>query len=297
MQNLIALPHELHLLVAEHAARSNFYLRAGWVASLCLVCHSFRQVVTPILYDIIFLRPTTNLQHLVDLASQRPTPLAHTRVLHVSGQSLGQHLRPGDHIREMVDRIVSAMPHLDAVHGRGWVFESILGRLDKRVLSWVSIADPISWSSEMFVEVANTAARLHINVRTAAWPWQKISALRAEYLIIDALIIHKLSDDNVVPFLRGVEALLEASTSLRRVLLRVRRSKLGNDIEALAIQRFVHWAEQQRDPRIWIDPVPRIYKAADSTSPFPFDHLHEQDTLAGNALWLTGQQCVQVTPQ
>ncbi|KZV98041.1 hypothetical protein EXIGLDRAFT_832486 [Exidia glandulosa HHB12029] len=266
MQDLIALPHELHLLVAEHAARSNVYLRA---------------VVAPILYTLISVRDS-NYQNLVNLSRQQPAPLALTRGLHIGG---------GFGMVHNIAPIIRAMPRLDAVTCRSRMFDRIHPAFEDRIPSsitfWDVMLDEVFLPSSV-IHAISTAAQLHINVFLHRWAWKSSLIIPAEYLVIDA---HCVFFDSTPPrgldqFLQKFDTLIAESCSLQRILLRARCEK--PDVAAVIIRGFVGWAEEKRDPRIWVDDS--IVRGVDDLGNSVREELGVKDALAGDALWLMGRQ-------
>ncbi|KZV98017.1 hypothetical protein EXIGLDRAFT_832466 [Exidia glandulosa HHB12029] len=278
------LPSEVLLLIAEYAAlrEAQDPLHLGWAASLCLVCRSFRRVVTPILYAHVVVTED-NLEHLALLAREAPATLAWTRAATFQGFE-------NSFSRSSLESLTCAMTRLSAFTGREVIFDYID---EDRTISSIFLTNiTLYLHGDDVSRCIQNATRLHIVTLLGDPDIEPFEGdLSFEYLMIDVLAGEESAWGLHTPeFLQYVDGILDSQQALRRILLRPRR--LDSDFTAERFYSEVEeWGKTQRDSRIWIqdiaDPGPSFIDEDDKDV---YEALNLQDALVGDELWLTGRQ-------
>lgn len=281
MECLHSLPHELVLLVAEHAAWSCVRERAGWVASLCLVSRSFRTTVTPILYGLVTVYKMKSV--LTTAALMR---FAHTHTIffsvHTSPIGAANWGADLDYVS-----LARALANLRAFTGSSENLEMLAYFNPGLWLSSAFITDSANyWASSArpcMRAALRHVARLHVVVDIVD---ATFAAMQAPFVVVDALVERdELEDEHVAAFLRAAERML-ASASMQRVILRPRC--LQEEVARGFARLITAWAEAKRDPRIWLDDA--FVSLFGANGDFIYDAHDLADTLAGDNLWETGRQ-------
>ncbi|KZW01308.1 hypothetical protein EXIGLDRAFT_718452 [Exidia glandulosa HHB12029] len=81
-------PVEIILIIVSYAAHSYVLSDRPWVASLCLLCHTARRTVIPVLYRVLDLGGTP-ISRPIETYSKGPLFAQHTRVLVARQANLG----------------------------------------------------------------------------------------------------------------------------------------------------------------------------------------------------------------
>lgn len=291
MERLGSLPHELVLLVAEQAARSEVYSRKRWVAALCRVSRLFNRVVTPILYETIIF-DQDNFQALGTLASSAKTPLQYTREVFFSC-NFSINYSSADyepcHADPFLAPLSKALQNVRAFTGELAIPEGLAHFNSRRRLSSVFITDgAYNWPPRSVMQCSlaavSAAPRVHVIVSLydAQFPLDVLSSLAADYLLITG-IPHSITG---MPdaFLRELEAVLRRA-SLQRLTVRLWEPYAGQAYGVML--EFTAWANDKRDPRIWLeDACVSSGKGGNAT----VDSWERADAMQGDDPWQIGQQ-------
>ncbi|KZV90280.1 hypothetical protein EXIGLDRAFT_837890 [Exidia glandulosa HHB12029] len=293
------LPAELVLLVARHAARDHALRSASWVATLCLVCRSFRRVVTPLLYDLITVDSVT-LDRLAATSKLPDTPLLRTRSLVVASTYTSYIIKP-----ESFASLARALRNITSFTGSTESLSRIACSVDELRLRSAYLVDPTFLGGKSAIAaiqpVITTLSRLHIVHEIGRPPSMSPKALlgsfQVEYLIIDVFERKgEHVDDSDMDISRDISHWVASAPCLRRVLFRARC--VNERTACRALRHVAEWAERERDARIWVDDtfVPNPSDDDDDDDDdadaemTQWDNLDWEDAVAGDCLWLQGHR-------
>ncbi|KZV86602.1 hypothetical protein EXIGLDRAFT_774492 [Exidia glandulosa HHB12029] len=285
------LPPEITLLVAEHAALRELHTERAWVASLCLVCWSFKRVLTPILYSSVTTRSDADARQIVALAQRPDNPLQYTRSVQLF--QLGTTYTAG--ATDQIMRLGQALTNVSRFAGHDGAIDGLAHGNPTLRLSTIFITSTTDEWSECddgalcpSRRIIQSAQRLHLVIDFSMegvpmFPdW--LHSCEAAYLIVDAFSKYESteSDELFTWFYEALEPFLR-SRSLQRILLRPRYP--GNT-EAFS-SGVVAWAERVRDSRICLDDS---FVSPPGLEWMQFMDIDMDDVLVGDALWEHGQQ-------
>ncbi|KZV90282.1 hypothetical protein EXIGLDRAFT_837891 [Exidia glandulosa HHB12029] len=293
------LPAVLVLLVARHAARDHALRSARWVATLCLVCRSFRRVVTPLLYDLITVDSVT-LHRLAATSELPDTPLLFTRALVIASTYFYYNIR-----EKSFASLARALRNITSFTGTTESLSRLARSVDELRLRSAYLADPTFFGEISAIPaiqpVITTLTRLHIvheiGITQSMSPEALLRSFKVEYLIIDVFEREgKHVDDSDMDISRDNAHWVASAPCLRRVLFRAR---CVNERTACRVfQHIAEWAERERDARICIDDtfVPNPSDDDYDAEIAQWDNLEWEDAVAGDCLWLQGHQVWRPTP-
>ncbi|KZV98030.1 hypothetical protein EXIGLDRAFT_729197 [Exidia glandulosa HHB12029] len=275
-----ALPCEIALLAAEHAAWSQVHNDWLWVASVRLVCRRFNGIIRRICFETFIVQQDT-AYHLPELAGLPDTPLSLTRRLVIPDGQL--------YTRATEQSLFSQVNNIRDFTG-GTSHLTSLSRIHPDLhLDSVYIIHLESWSARPWMRWLFTTPRLHIicGVIDDAPMFEGQDILHisgTRWLIVDAFSTSSLElVAHIQPFLSRLTVLLSIP-SLERLLLRPR---IYHDESRIPLcEAVVHCASEMQDERIWLDAsVVHLTNGEDKEDDRQLDIA---DALAGHALWEAG---------
>ncbi|KZV98013.1 hypothetical protein EXIGLDRAFT_729182 [Exidia glandulosa HHB12029] len=294
-ETLSKLPHEIVLIVIERAASDEVNARPGWVATLCLICQSVRNVATPILYA--FLRITRlSLSTFVTLSELPDTPLRHTRSVLFDAMINPAYTHKPSVFHYFYAPLARALSNIHAYAGSSVVLAALLHFAPRSFsrLKSVFVSDTLPWTDETdhVKLLVKNISRLQIVWDLLGGQFQEVpdldfsaSAPRLEYLIVDALADLPLRGRNLEILERLV--LPPEHPSLRRILFRP-RCHAQHNVPTIA-QAIREYATNVRDERVWIDDAVVPIRSADGTE-YVYAQNELKDVGAGDDLWLSGSR-------
>ncbi|KZV98047.1 hypothetical protein EXIGLDRAFT_729211 [Exidia glandulosa HHB12029] len=299
------LPHELVLLVIEAACHTYVYSRAGWVASLCLVCRSVQNVVNPILYARLFIGEH-NIAALDELSrSSNSNRLSLVREVFIDLHSSFGDDRDGDCIvSARFAFLARALIGVRVISGPSRTIEALSHwnpRLRRQLVSVFVTDTTDSWhattNKHCFAPVLRSVDYLHIIIFMGAAidsPGD-LAFLRGTISTAHSLIFDLLSQDRELIATLKVESLIltldnivsSLSPTFQRLVLRPRC--VFEESVRFITARLAAWANVKRDPRIFVDDdfVPIL---DEENNRWLYATLDPGDALEGEALWQRGRQ-------
>ncbi|KZV98048.1 hypothetical protein EXIGLDRAFT_832491 [Exidia glandulosa HHB12029] len=306
MANLSRLPRELVLLVVEEACRIYVHSHAGWVASLCLVCRSVQNVVTPILYARLFI-DLHNFAALDDLSrSENRYRLSLVREVHTSMYTSTQTKSDGScFVDPKFAPLARALGGMRVVSGPSRTIEALAHwnpSLCQQLLSVYVTDTTAMWRAltrqRCFVTVLRSVTYVHliIDFETRTDLNDDLSALRGgtntvRFLVFDISFYvqerEQLATFELEDLMSRLDAIIISSFSaVQRLLLRPRC--IFEEDAHLMTSCFAAWAEVKRDRRLFVDDV--FVPIYDEERGSLDDILDLEDALEGEALWQRGRQ-------